>query len=143
MHGDDFATVGTREEVRWFKGALEKRFEINTQCVGLGAVAGGWRVITGAYTGPAPTTTNFEPIQEGSEGILLNRVLRCTPSGWEVEAEQRHADLIIKELDLSNAHGVITPGDNEPRRKEGENDEELIPSEATRYRGTTARANYG
>ena len=30
LHGDDFATVGTREEVKWFKEALEKRFEIKS-----------------------------------------------------------------------------------------------------------------
>ena len=41
LHGDDFATVGTRSEVQWFKSALEKRFEIKTQCVCPGAVAGG------------------------------------------------------------------------------------------------------
>merc|ERR1712023_503305 len=73
---------------------------------------------------------------------LLNRVLRCTPAGWEIEADQRHADLIIQELDLASAHGVITPGENEPRRKEGENDEALDPAQTTRYRAITARANY-
>ena len=98
--------------------------------------------MAGTATGPAPTTAHGEAIQEGSEGRLLNRVLRCTPTGWEVEADQRHADLIVKELDLEKAHGVITPGDKEPRRKEGENEEELVPEEATRYRGITARANY-
>ena len=28
LHGDEFATVGTRQEVAWFRQALEKRFEI-------------------------------------------------------------------------------------------------------------------
>ena len=81
-------------------------------------------------------------MREGSEGRLLNRVLRCTPTGWEVEADQRHADLIVQELALENARGVITPGENEPRRKDGENEEELSSEEATRYRGIAARANY-
>ena len=81
-------------------------------------------------------------MQDGNEGRLLNRVLRCTARGWEVVADQRHADLIVQELDLANAHGVLTPGESEPRRKEGENDEELSPSDATRYRGITARTNY-
>ena len=39
--------------------------------------------------------------------------------GWEVEADQRHADLIAQELALEDARGVITPGENEPRRNEG------------------------
>ena len=69
-------------------------------------------------------------------------MLRCIPTGWEVEADRRHADLIVQESALENPHGVITPGENEPRRKEGENEEELSPEEATRYRGIAARANY-
>ena len=48
----------------------------------------------------------------------------------------------MKELDLSNAHAVITPGENEPWRKEGDNAEELSPTEATRSRCITARANF-
>ena len=40
------------------------------------------------------------------------------------------------------AHGFITLRDNEPRRKEGENEEEFNPEETTRYRAITARANY-
>ena len=74
-------------------------------------------------------------MREGAEGRLPSRVLRCTSAGWEVEADQRHADLIVHDLALENAHGVITPGENEPRRKEGENEEELSPEEATRYMG--------
>ena len=73
LHGDDFATVGTRPEVQWFKSALEKRFEIKTQCVGPGAVAGGLKKVAGTVSGPAPTTAHGEPMQEGSEGRLLNR----------------------------------------------------------------------
>ena len=38
-------------------------------------------------TGPAATTGNGEAIQQGSEGILISRVLRCTPTGWEVEVD--------------------------------------------------------
>ena len=63
LHGDDFATVGTRPEVQWFKSSLEKRFEIKTQCIGPGAVAGGWRRVAGTATGPAPTTAHGEAMQ--------------------------------------------------------------------------------
>ena len=99
-------------------------------------------MVAGTSTGPATTTLNGENMKEGSEGRLLNRVVRCTPKGWEVEADQRHADLIVQELGLSDAKGVIPPGENDPRRKEGENEEELTPDEATRYRAIAARANY-
>ena len=59
LHGGDFATVGTREGVAWFKQALEKRFEIKSSCVGPAAVGVGDRRGTGTATGPAPTATNW------------------------------------------------------------------------------------
>lgn len=93
-------------------------------------------------TGPAVTTVDGEEIKEGSEGRFLNLVLRCTSTGWEVEADQRHADLIEQELAMEEACGVITPGEYEPRRKEGENEEELSEEKATMYRGIVVRANY-
>ena len=96
----------------------------------------------GAAEGPAATATNGEEMIEGTEGRLLNRVVRCTPDGWEVEPDQRHADLIVRELALAGANGVTTPGGNEQRPQEGEVDEELSPADTTRYRAIAARANY-
>ena len=121
LHGDDFATVGTRKGTACLKEALEKRFEIKSQCVGPAALEiGGKAVVStsnglteagaGACEGPAATATNGEKMIEGTEGRLLNRIVRCTSEGWEVEPDQRHADLIVKELALNGANGVTTPG---------------------------------
>ena len=63
LHGDDFATVGTREKVRWFKEALEKRFEIKTQCIGPGAVMNGTKVGSGTPIGPTTITANGEDMK--------------------------------------------------------------------------------
>jgi len=155
FHGDDFATVGTREEVKWFKEALEKRFEIKSQCVGTASLKLGEQASvgtsngpathakgTGASNGPAATATNGEDMIEGTECRLLNRVVRCTTDGWEVEPDQRHADLIVQELALAGANGVTPPGENEPRPQDGDVDEELSPTEMTKYRAIAARANY-
>ena len=79
---------------------------------------------------------------EGTEGRWLNRVLRCTTDGWEVEPDQHHVDLIIKDLELRAANEVITPGEKDPKGKAVENEEELGPYEATQYRAIVARANY-
>ena len=59
-----------------------------------------------------------------------------------MEPDQRHADLIIQELGLHESNSVITPGENEPRPKEGENEEPLEESEATRYRAIAVLAKY-
>ena len=106
-HDDDLATVGTRAGATWFKEALEKRFEIKSQCVGpaalrvggkagVGSSNGPTAAGSGAANGPAATATNGEAMIEGTEGRLLNRVVRCTADGWEVELDQGHADLIVQ-----------------------------------------------
>ena len=117
LHGDDFATVGTLENVAWLKGVLEKRSKIKTECVSPTAAGVGGRRVAGSPGAPAPKTTNGEALTEGSEARLLNRVVRCTGDGWEVEPDQRHADLIVQELQLTGANGVTTPGEHDRREK--------------------------
>ena len=36
VHGDDFGTEGSRDEVKWMKEKLTERFEIKTKVIGLG-----------------------------------------------------------------------------------------------------------
>ena len=63
-----------------------------------------------------------------------------TEEGSRCEADQRHAEIIIRELDLKgNSNPLSTPGvkDNE----EG-SERKLNNKEATQYRGLVARANY-
>ena len=141
LHGDDFATVGTRDEVYWFRQALEKRFETKPSCVSPAAAGVGGKG-TGSPGAPAPTATNGEVMVNGSECRFLNRVIRCTPAGWEVEPDQRCVDMLINDLELKTANGVITPGEHEARAKEEENDVALGPGETTTYRSIAARANY-
>ena len=58
------------------------------------------------------------------------------------EPDQRHADLIVQDLGQHGSNSVIARGENEPRRKEGDNEELLQESEATRYRAIAVRANF-
>ena len=73
---------------------------------------------------------------------MLNRVVRWTPDGWEIEPDQRHVDLIIKELGLNDARPVSTPGESESRDEEAECSKLLSTEDASRFRGLAARANY-
>ena len=62
------------------------------------------------------------------EGQVLNRVIRRTDHGYELEADLRHAELIVEQLDLQSCKAVATPGidlettcaawDDEPEREE-------------------------
>ena len=44
---------------------------------------------------------------------ILNRLLTWTKNGIEYEADQRHADIIIKQLGLTASKPVETPAVNE------------------------------
>jgi hypothetical protein len=74
VHGDDFSSVGSSRELRWMRLTLEARFEISTKVVGQ------WPGMV-------------------EEARLLNRIIRRTEDGWEYEADQRHAELIVKGWD--------------------------------------------
>ena len=67
----------------WLKKTLEQRFEIKSKIIGSGD-------------------------GEAKEERLLNRVIRVTKEGWELEADQRHADIIVEKLNLGDAKGVKT-----------------------------------
>ena len=117
VHGDDFISSGSRPDARWFKSALEGRFEIKTKVIGTG-------------------------VDESREERVLNRVLRVTEAGWEYEGDQRHAELIVRGMNLREAKGVKGPSEDEKPWEEEENDEQLTPKEAYAFRGLAARANY-
>lgn len=118
VHGDDFVSTGSRQSMAKFRAALEKRFKIKTQLVGTG---GG---------------------EETKEARVLNRVLRVTEHGWEFEPDPRHTDMLIAGLGLQEAKPVNTPGEEEKRWENEENEEELAPAQAKAFRGYAARLNY-
>ena len=117
VHGDDFVTSGERDDLQWLKEQMEKRFEIKTQTIG---------------HGPG----------DSREGKVLNRVLRATDRGWEYEADQRHGEIIVKTMGLSEARGVSTPGEDTKSWLEIEEAQPLEGVRATEYRALAARANY-
>ncbi len=82
VHGDDFITVGRREDLRCFKGRLKGRFDIKDTTIG--GAAG-----------------------EEKELKVLNRVIRWTVEGWEYEADQRHAELIVEGMGMQDSKTVI------------------------------------
>ena len=46
---------------------------------------------------------------EEKEGKVLNRIVRATQEGWEYEADQRHAEIIVRDLGLDKCSGVVMP----------------------------------
>ena len=85
VHGDDFVSVGRRSAVYEFNRRLASRFEIKTCVIGTDTKKG-----------------------EVSEGKVLNRMVRCTDQGFELEADPCHAEIIIEQLGLNGTKGVAS-----------------------------------
>ena len=117
VHGDDFVTVGKRRDVKWLESKMKERFEIKTTIIGNGK-------------------------EDCKEGKVLNRIIRRNESGWEYEADQRHAELIVKTLKLEESKSVSTAGEDEKEWLVEENEEKLEHAQAREYRALAARANY-
>ena len=56
-------------------------------------------------------------LQEVTDARILNRIVRVTSAGWEHDTDRRHADIIIKELELTTAKATKTHGEDEPSWK--------------------------
>ena len=79
---------------------------------------------------------------EVKEARILNRVIRVTSEGWEYEADQRHAGLIIQETGAASMGTLSHPGGENRMLEEGASSKKLVGDEATRFRAVVARANY-
>ena len=117
VHGDDFVSSGSRSSLKWFRGQLEKRFEVKTKVIGTGE-------------GEVP------------EARVLSRIIRVSEQGWEHEGDQRHAELIVKALSLENAKSVSTPSEDQKIEREETDLEDLDSLRASEYRQLAARANF-
>ena len=120
VHGDDYATSGSLQDLEWMRGELEGRFEMKTTMVGHSL---------------APNVVR--------EGKILNRIVRATSEGWEYECDQRHVEVLIEQLGLEDSKAVATPGVEEAL-SDIDNDLHafLGPEQASQFRALAARANY-
>ena len=75
VHGDDFTACGPESALKTPEKALTEKYEIKVEILG-------------------PEKGHKQEVR------VLNRVLRWTPEGIEYEPDQRHAELVIKELGL-------------------------------------------
>ena len=85
VHGDDFAAVGDEGDLVDVEKALADKYKIKTERLGGSA-------------------------SDAKEIRVLNKVLRYTPTGLEIEADPRHAERIIRDLKLANAKPSKVPG---------------------------------
>jgi len=81
VHRDDFVTEGSRKEVAWLRARMEERFEIKTKTTGMGE-------------------------EQTKEERILNRAICVAKGDWEHEPDQRHAELIVRDLGLEDVKEV-------------------------------------
>ncbi len=80
---------------------------------------------------------------DGKQACMLNRIVTWEEDGIAYEADQRHAQLIVEGMGMSEAKAVTTPGVNEEEpREDSEEAQELLGEDAATYRALSARANF-
>ena len=108
VHGDDFASGGSLEDLQWMDKRPKEYFELKTDIMGAG------------------------PSLE-KELRLLNRNIRWTDKGATWEPDPRHVELIVQSLNLKGkeANPVVTPGSRESTRRSSgtKSDEEYLCTE--------------
>ena len=84
---------------------------------------------------------HYSVCESEQEGKILNRIVRWTEAGYEVEADPRHSELVIQQLKLEGAKPLSSPG-VDGAEEDGPDDVALVGEQATQYRGIAARINY-
>ena len=110
IHGDDFVATGSREDINQFRQEIAVRFTVKDNIVG-----------------------SRSDLGELHETRVLNRIIRWTQKGWEYEADQRHAELIVREMGMESAKSVKTPGEDVPAWKLDTEEEYLEGAQATKF----------
>jgi hypothetical protein len=116
VHGDDFFTVGRQEALDEFERGVLAHFE--------GIAKGRLRAA-------------------GDEFRILNRIVRRTAEGYEWEADQRHAELLVAGAGFGeDSRGFNQPGRKLTAKELEKEDEALSAEDAHEYRAKVARANF-
>jgi len=116
IHGDDFTLLVNELVLDWFREKIRERFEVKVR----------------GRLGPGN--------QDDKSMRILSRILSWDQDGIKYEADQRHTEIIIRQLRLEGmSSGVSTPGN---RAEEEGGERKLGKKEATQYRRLVARCKY-
>ena len=120
VHGDDFTTVGSFDDIKWFHTSAAKE----------------WQVVERGILGPPGSPKASQQIR------VLNRIITWSNEGIWWEPDPRHAELIIKWLGTGQPGKVKTPL-AKPSQEELQHEEVPLSAEdATMYRSIAMRAAY-
>lgn len=87
VHGDDFTVQAYESELDWFRRHISQIYEVKFR----------------GRVGPEK--------KESTRIRILNRVIELAHKGIYEEADQRHAEIIVRDLGLHDSNSVVTPGE--------------------------------
>lgn len=114
VHGDDVTALGRAEDLEWLKDRFLERYEIKY----------------GGMLGDGP--------KDVQDVMILNRLVHYGSFETTIEADPRHVQILLNELNLREAKETSTPG----VRCENSDSKELNASESSRYRSLVMRGCY-
>lgn len=117
VHGDDFTFCGLEEDLRWIRALMETWFEIKVRGV-LGPGKGAKKEVT-----------------------ILGRKVVWGEEGITYEADPKHRELVMEGFGFCEKSKESKYNGLKEDREVEDEDEELVSTEATEYRGVAARAN--
>jgi hypothetical protein len=80
--------------------------------------------------------------EDDKQFMILNRYVRYYPDRLEIEADPRHAEIIISSLGLTQGRGVETLGEKWSHERATAEYRQLPREEQKLYRSVTMRAAY-
>jgi hypothetical protein len=114
VHIDDFLCSGRPEDLEWLSNALRRKYDLKKKMIGEG---------------------------HAREGKYLNRIIKWTKGGVQMEGDPKHAEILLEEWGMKQCTVVDTPVTKDGADKIGVGDE-LPEDEAKRARRAIARINY-
>ena len=117
VHGDDFTFAGTDAELLKCTAMMQKEYEVKVR----------------AKLGPDKDDDKCVTI--------LNRCIEWTKEGIQYEADPRHVEIILNELDLNQCKPLSSPGVKGAQLSEEDNPF-LNATQATKFRQVIARCNF-
>ena len=118
VHGDDYVSTGSNENLQWMKARLEEKYQIKTQLLG-------------------PRKDQQQEVK-----ILNGIVTWDQQRGLRYEADPRHVEILLKQLELEDAKEVTAPGTKDEGHITEKHKEPLSEENTSRYRALVARCNY-
>ena len=118
VHGDGFTSIGQRNPLEWLQQFLDYTYECKHHWLG--------------------------PIDKEEASVRIsNRVISWTNDGISYEADQRHVEVVIEQLQLQEAKETSTPCTRDEQIKSlEENADPMSPAGASKYRMVAARLDY-